>query len=122
MASMARSEESALRRRRRGLFGRALSRNLEYLALLIVAALVVVGAVVVVRHSDRVSPALFSGTHFPTCRAAGIVPGGTREGTCTTSHAVVTVGNEGSLVTVPGLRMRATNAKVTPATTTSGKA
>src|SRR4051794_18531869 len=119
---MAQSRETVLRKQRGGLLGRTFSRSLEYLAIIVLAgASVGLVAFVVKRDQDK-TPALFSGRHFPTCRDAGIAPGSTQAGTCTTSHALVTIGNQGTAVDVPGLRARANDATVVAASTPSGKA
>ena len=119
---MAHSRESALPKQRGGLLGRAFSRSLEYLAILALAGAAVALVGYFVHRDQHKTPALFTGRHFPTCRDAGIAAGSTLEGTCTTSHALITVGNQGTLLTVPGLTARANDATVTEATTPSGKA
>src|SRR4051794_8789008 len=103
---MAHSHESRLRKRPSGLVGRGFSRSLEYLAILIVAGAAVALVAFAIKRDDGKTPALFTGRHFPTCRDAGIVPTAAIQGTCTTRHALVTVGNQGTEVTVPGLSAR----------------
>src|SRR3954466_7644070 len=122
MAAMADSEGTVLPGRRRGPIRRVFSGGLEYLALLLLVGGVVALGLWLVERSDKTAPALFTGSHFPTCRDAGIVPGSSREGTCTTVHPLVTVVDQGSILVVPGLRARVSKTTLTPATTASGKA
>ena len=61
--------------------------------LVILAGAAVALVSFVVTRDDHKAPALFSGLHFPSCRDAGIVPTSRAEGTCATSHALVSVGN-----------------------------
>src|SRR3954453_2883063 len=119
---MAHSRESALPEKRGGLLGRTFSRSLEYLAIVALAGAAVALVAFFVHREQHRTPALFTGRHFPTCRDAGIADGSTRQGTCTTSHALITVGNQGPLVTMPGLAARASSATVTEASTASGRA
>lgn len=55
------------------------------------------------------------------CAAAGITDASEREGTCRTKSAVLTVANQGSRISVPGVSARVGEVVATPARTASGR-